>query len=78
MKTAVSIPDSLFHAADTLAGRLGLSRSELYARAVKQFIADHRDDGVTEALNRTYEGEDSRLDPVIQALQAASLEDDPW
>src|ERR1041384_6218880 len=41
MKTAISIPDSIFHDADALAKRLGISRSELYARAVADLVARH-------------------------------------
>src|SRR5689334_20092234 len=37
MKTAISIPDRVFTQADRLAKRLGLTRSELYARAVERF-----------------------------------------
>lgn len=32
MKTAISIPDPIFEAAEGFARRLGMSRSELYAR----------------------------------------------
>jgi metal-responsive CopG/Arc/MetJ family transcriptional regulator len=34
MKTAVSIPDDLFHKADELANRMGKSRSEVYRDAL--------------------------------------------
>jgi len=79
IKTAVSIPDSVFQAADGLAQRLGVSRSELYARAVSRYVVDHRDDGVTEMLDRVYgRAEASQVDPALYALQAASLGDDRW
>jgi len=51
MKTAVSIPDELFREADHLAHRLGISRSELYVRAVAEYIGAHREQSVTERLN---------------------------
>lgn len=78
MKTAVSIPDKIFEAADRVARRLGISRSQLYATAVKRFIDDHRNDGVTEALDAVYAEVDSRVDPVIARMQAAVLEADEW
>jgi len=34
MKTAVSLPNELFDAAEVLADELGVTRSELYARAI--------------------------------------------
>lgn len=73
MKMAVSLPDSLFEAAGQLAKRLGMSRSELYAAAIEEYLRSHRNEGVTEALNRVYREEPSGLDPVISAIQAASL-----
>ena len=51
MKTAISLPDDLFESADALAERLGLSRSELYATAVAEYLAKHRDEDVTGRLN---------------------------
>lgn len=77
-KTAISIPREVFDAADRLARRLGLSRSELYSRAVSTFIRDHRDEGVTAALNTIYVDDSSELDPVLARMQWASLEADPW
>jgi hypothetical protein len=73
VKTAVSLPDSLIEAADQFAKRLGVSRSELCATAIEEYLRSHRNEGVTEALNRVYREEPSGLDPVISAIQAASL-----
>ncbi len=80
MKTAISIPDSLFNAAESLAKRLGISRSELYQRAVYSYIEKHRAEGVTESLNTLYEsdGISSGLDPVIEHLQGASIAKEDW
>jgi metal-responsive CopG/Arc/MetJ family transcriptional regulator len=78
MKTAISIPDALFQTADELADRLGMSRSELYQRAVRRFVEEHRDEEITAALNRVYENVDSSLDPFWAAIQAASLGDEEW
>jgi metal-responsive CopG/Arc/MetJ family transcriptional regulator len=79
MKTAISIPDPLFHAADQMARRLGVSRSELFQRAVQAFLSEHRETGVTEALNAVYsEKESGHLDAVLERLQLASLPQDEW
>jgi len=51
MKTAVSIPDDLFHRADELAGQLGKSRSELYREALADYVARRDPDAITTALN---------------------------
>jgi metal-responsive CopG/Arc/MetJ family transcriptional regulator len=80
MKTAISIPDQLFEAADRMAKRLGLSRSELYQRAVRAFLIVHDTTEVTEALDRIYgsAGETARLDPALEAMQLASIEPEEW
>jgi hypothetical protein len=80
VKTAVSLPDAVFAAAEQLAKRLGMSRSELYASAIAEFVKQHRGRGVTELLNRVYgdEGADSQLDPVLEALQVRSLAKEKW
>ena len=78
MKTAISIPDPLFEAAEAVARRLGLSRSALYARAVDAFVRAHRGKGVTEALDAVYATEESALDPVLGQLQASSLCREDW
>lgn len=78
MKTAISLPDDLFSAADALAGRLGVSRSELYATAVAEFLAKHADDNVTARLNQVYAEEASMLDPALRRAQFRSLGTDNW
>ena len=80
MKTAISIPDDVFEGAERTASALGLSRSELYATAVREFVERYRSADVTERLDRIY-GEDdslSRLDERLRTLQAYSLGRDDW
>ena len=79
MKTAVSIPDPIFKEADDLAARLGLSHSELYARALKRYLATRRHSKVTEALNAIYAREKSAgIDDALTAMQAASVPREDW
>ena len=52
MKTAVSIPDDIFESAERLARRTKRSRSQLFSDAVKEYLARHTTDDVTEAMNR--------------------------
>jgi metal-responsive CopG/Arc/MetJ family transcriptional regulator len=78
MKTAISIPNSIFEAAEKLAQQFGISRSQLYANAVAEYLRDHQNDGVTEKLNEIYEKESSELDPVCHAFQFSSIQKDEW
>ncbi len=50
MKTAVSVPNEVFERAERLAKRLKVSRSELYSRALREYLAQHSPDEVTQAL----------------------------
>jgi metal-responsive CopG/Arc/MetJ family transcriptional regulator len=52
MKTAVSLPDEVFMSAEKLAKRLKVSRSQLYGRALGEYVSRHAPDMVTEALDR--------------------------
>jgi metal-responsive CopG/Arc/MetJ family transcriptional regulator len=78
MKTAISIPDRIFDAAERVARRLRISRSELYARAVASFVEDHNGDRVSEELDRVYSEMDSKLDPDVARLQSATVLEDDW
>ena len=80
MKTAISIPDDIFEGAERAAKALGLSRSELYATAVREFVERYRTDNVTERLDRVYAQDDSSssLDARLRALQAYSLDSEDW
>lgn len=78
MKTAVSIPDPLFKAADEVARRAGLSRSELYAKALAEYVEKQRGDWITERLNQVYAVEDSTPDEFLQQIQARSITPEEW
>ena len=78
MKTAVSIPDPIYRAADRTARRLKMSRSELYAKAVAAFVEAHGSADVTRRLNEIYSHEQSEPDAVIQAMALSSIERDEW
>ncbi len=78
MKTAISLSDELFESADALAKRLGLSRSELYATAVAEYLAKHRDEDVTARLNEVFSEEPSGVDPELRVAQARSVGSAEW
>jgi predicted transcriptional regulator len=78
MKTAISLPDSIYSAAEKLAAHLGMTRSALYTKAIKRFLLDHRNDRITEKLNEIYEKETSRLESDFETMQLISMEEDKW
>jgi hypothetical protein len=73
VKTAISLPDPLFDAGERAAQRLGVSRSELYAKALATFLEEDEGDAVTRNINRALQGAALPLDPVLARAQAASL-----
>jgi len=78
MKTAISIPNDIFVSADHLAKRLNMSRSELYTRAIKQYIAECRHAGVKEKLDQVYASENASIDPAVLNAQAISIPMEEW
>jgi len=78
MKTAISIPDPIFESAEKCAHRIGLSRSQLYTEAVKEYLERHKNDRVTSKLDQIYSKESSNLDHQAYALQYSSLQKDEW
>jgi metal-responsive CopG/Arc/MetJ family transcriptional regulator len=71
MRTTISIPDPTYEAAERLARQLGISRSELFTRAVAAFVQAHNDE-ITTQLNRVYAEVDSALDQDLMQLQVVS------
>jgi len=76
VKTAVSIPDPIFEAADRLARRRRVSRSELYAEALARLIDADETSRVTERLDDIYSARPSELDADLAALQALAIDED--
>jgi hypothetical protein len=56
VKTAISVPDETFDRVERAAGRLGVSRSEFFARAAERWLDALEEDETTEAINRAIEG----------------------
>ena len=76
MKITISLPDALFATADSLAKRLEVSRSALYAAAVAEYVAKHSDADVTARLNSVYADSPSGIGPGFRRAQARSVAED--
>ncbi len=79
MKTVISLPDELFHAAERLARESRRSRGQLYADALADYIRRHADDSVTTAMNRVVDqlGEDG-ADPALTGAARRTLTRSEW
>ena len=77
MKTAISIPDSVYRRAEHLARHLRKSRSQLYGEALAEYLA-YSPDEVTEAMNRVCDEVGETQDPFVSAAARRVLERTDW
>jgi len=78
MKSDISIPNPVFHAAEELAKKMGVSLSELYTAALNAYVAEHQKENITETLDQVYADESSNLEPELVQMQVVSLEGKEW
>ena len=78
MKTAISIPNDLYMEADRVARRQGKSRSQLYTEAVREYLARHEAETITDTLNRLCDEMDLGIDPAVAAAGRRVLERTEW
>ncbi len=78
MKTAISLPDPLFHAAEQFAQAHGLSRSELFARALQTYLHAYQAHDITTMLNQIYTEEESAVEPGLIRAQAQVVAKEDW
>lgn len=81
MKTAISIPDKIFKTADNIAKKQGISRSELYSKALEEYIKEMNDEQITEKLNEIYSdmnNQENINDLKILQIKSLKLDDEEW
>ena len=78
MKTAISVPDNLFKNAEKTAAKMGVSRSNLFSRAIKEYLDNHNPTHVTKKLNAIYSSTENKLDKNIVEMQIQSIEKGDW
>ncbi len=78
MKMAVSIPDPVFQEAEQYARRAKQSRSDLYSKAIAEYLARHAPEAVTDAINQVCEKVDEPMDPFVSEAGHRVLERNPW
>ena len=76
MKTAISIPDLIFKEAENFAHKQGISRSELYTKAINEYLQGREEKNITESLNNIYENNPAAIDKQIYSMQYSTLRDD--
>lgn len=77
MKTAVSIPDDVFEKVERLR-RGRRSRSEVFSAALREYVARHSPDEVTDSFNRVCDQVGEQHDAFAQEAARRLLENVEW
>ena len=78
MKTAISLPDELFDEADAVAARIGMSRSQLYATALAEYLAKFRGGSVTARLNAVHAFSQRTHEETLNAVARKTVRRAEW
>ena len=78
MKSAISLPDAVFRAAERQAKRSRKSRSQIYAAALAEYLSRQAPDEVTAATNRVVDHLDASPDPYVLAAAHSVLQRVEW
>lgn len=75
VKTAISLDESLFREAEEWAEKLGFSRSQLFARAVEEYVRRRENEELLARLNEAHaDGPDEEDEEALRHGQALHLE----
>jgi metal-responsive CopG/Arc/MetJ family transcriptional regulator len=78
MKTAISIPNELFDGAERLARRTRKSRSRLFSDALREYLARHAPDKITESMDQALAEIGEAKDPFVSSASIRRLEQAEW
>jgi metal-responsive CopG/Arc/MetJ family transcriptional regulator len=80
VKTAISVPDEIFNQAGSRAAELGISRSEFFTRAVRQYLEQLTDASLTQQIDAAIDaaGADDSGQAAATAGRAFLAADDEW
>ncbi len=78
MKVAVSIPDSIFEAAEQLAKERNIPRSQVFAEALSTYLELRNSESVTTLLNEVYSRESAKVDEALIKAQFDATNHEAW
>lgn len=78
MRPTVFIPDEVFEAAERLALELKISRSQLYTRALAEFLARHAPERLTKAMDLVAKEVGDEVDDFMRKAGRRVLERTEW
>ena len=74
----MSVPDDVLEEAEQLARRTKRSRSEVYSRALAEYVARHAPDRVTEAMDRALAEIGEPADHFVRVTSRRVLKRSDW
>ncbi len=79
VKTAISVPDDTFAAVDAAATKLGISRSQFYARAAQRWVDELEGDALIAQIDASLDDVDQAADAgLVRAAAAKTLARAEW
>ena len=81
MKTAISLPDTLYMDAEKIAESMGIPRSQLFAKALEEFIKNHKKEAITDRLNALYDSnymQNDEIDAIGLEAVRKLTQNDAW
>ena len=81
MKTAISVPDEIFNQAGSRAAELGISRSEFFTRAARQYLDQLADASLTRQVDAAIDAagaDDSGRVAAAAGRAFLAAADDEW
>jgi metal-responsive CopG/Arc/MetJ family transcriptional regulator len=78
MKTAISLPDDEFEAAERFAQQRGMSRSALFRTAVAEYLRREHADPQTNAINQHLRKHPMPRDEALEAAQLKAMRNIEW
>lgn len=78
MKTAISLPDPLFEEVERLAKQRGMSRSQLYQAALREYVERHDPESITATWDALIDQEGGEPGSFATAAAARVLGSVEW
>jgi metal-responsive CopG/Arc/MetJ family transcriptional regulator len=78
MRVSISVPAKVFRAGERVARQQGITRSELYTKALTAYLEGHYAAVTTAQFDVLFGKTDSSLNPALASAQLRLLTDESW
>ena len=81
VKTAISLDEKLFNEVDSMANQLKISRSKLFALAIREFLKKRENQSILDELNAAYtdsQDEEVQLAKKMKKKRVSTIKHESW